>query len=150
MDANVALTRAGLDVLSEKDFADAALRQGFRSLSRHAMGHPSLEGDDDAWLALVADYDPTVAVNAPAVRMELSRISKDDLAVIREEVVRTALRLRERNAARDQQALVALIEQAREEHQPALIQHYNPELQRVTMQRLRAQKALQLRNALSI
>ncbi len=151
IDANVALTRAGLDVLSEKDFADAALRQGFHALSRHAIGHPTVESsDDDTWLALVADYDPTLVKAAPSAQQELSRLLREDAALVREEVVRTALRLRERNAAREQQALVAMIEQLRETQDWSALQHYNLQLRHVTTQRLRAQRALQLRNELSI
>ena len=90
MDANVALTRANLETLATDDFTNPALRTAFKQISRSALGQP-VEGHvmDDDWLGIIADHD-------------LARsIDEADELMMREESVRTALRLRERNLARD-------------------------------------------------
>ena len=140
LDANVALTRASLDVLSEDDFMNPAMREGFRQLSRLAMGaswSQPASHDEEEWLAIIADYD---ALEAPA---------QDEL-LMREEVVRTALRLRERNLARERTGISLMIEQARQANESEVAARYNLQLHRVLTQHLRAQKALQLRSALNV
>ncbi len=141
LDANVALTRANLDVLDERDFTNPALRAGFRQLSRLAMGAPLSPSEGEAaeedWLAIIADYDA------------LDLLAADE-ALLREEVVRTALRLRERNLFRDRIGINAMIEEAKRAHEADVAARYNLELHRVLTQHLRAQKALQLRSALNV
>jgi DNA primase len=137
LDANVALTRANLDVLGEADFGNPALREGFRQLSRAALGAPPLPGDDsEDWLAIIADEEsPQLA---------------GDEALLREEAIRTALRLRERNLARDRDAIGLMIEEAKQAGQQNVAAHYNNDLQRVLTQQLRVHKALHLRSALNV
>ncbi len=141
LDANVALTRANLDVLDERDFANPALRAGFRRLSRVAMGASSLSAEGEAseedWLTIIADYDALELLAA-------------DEALLREEVVRTALRLRERNLIRDRIGINLMIEEAKRADEADVAARYNLELHRVLTQHLRAQKALQLRSALNV
>lgn len=140
LDANVALTRANLDVLDERDFTNPALREGFRQLSRVAMGASSLPAGGDEpedWLAIIADYDALEPLAA-------------DEALLREEVVRTALRLRERNLMRDRIGINLMIEEAKRANEADVAARYNLELHRVLTQHLRAQKALQLRSALNV
>ncbi len=140
LDANVALTRAGLDVLDERDFANPAMREGYRQLSRVAMGAPPPQAGDEGtedWLAIIADYD---ALEAWA----------EDESLLREEVVRTALRLRERNLVRDRIGINLMIEEAKQANEGDIAARYNLELHRVLTQHLRAQKALQLRSALNV
>ena len=140
LDANVALTRANLDVLSEDDFTNPAMREAFRLLSRVAMGAPwsqPASQDEEAWLAIIADYD---ALEAPA----------EDELLMREEVVRTALRLRERNLARERTGINLMIEAAKQANESEVAARYNLQLHRVLTQHLRAQKALQLRSALNV
>ncbi|MFN4294877.1 MAG: DNA primase [Thermoflexales bacterium] len=141
LDANVALTRANLDVLDERDFTNPALRAGFRRLSRVAMGAPPSPSEGEAaeedWLAIIADYDAL-------------DLSAADEALLREEVVRAALRLRERNLFRDRIGINAMIEEAKRAHEADVAARYNLELRRVLTQHLRAQKALQLRSALNV
>jgi len=163
MDANVALTRANLDHLSDGDFVNPALRVGFQQLSRAAMDQPLPEANDD-WLAIIADYT----------------LSNQDELFLREEIIRTSLRLREGNLAREQEALFFMIsesqygrestnasvansptpnitdtsEKSGETESSELILHesmalYNAKLQLVASQKLRAQKALRLRSALN-
>ncbi|GIV85681.1 MAG: hypothetical protein KatS3mg052_2688 [Candidatus Roseilinea sp.] len=139
LDANVALTRANLDVLDERDFTNPVLRAGFRRLSRVAMGAPPSEEEaaEEDWLTIIADYDAL-------------GLSAADEALLREEVVRTALRLRERNLMRDRIGINAMIEEAKRAHEADVAARYNLELHRVLTQHLRAQKALQLRSALNV
>ncbi|MFC1464553.1 MAG: DNA primase [Candidatus Brachytrichaceae bacterium NZ_4S206] len=140
LDANVALTRANLDVLDERDFTNPALREGFRQLSRVAMGASSLPTADEEpedWLTIIADYDALESLAA-------------DEALLREEVVRTALRLRERNLMRDRIGINLMIEEAKRANEADVAARYNLELHRVLTQHLRAQKALQLRSALNV
>lgn len=141
LDANVALTRANLDVLDERDFTNPALREGFRQLSRVAMGASSLsaagEEQPEDWLTIIADYDALESLTA-------------DEALLREEVVRTALRLRERNLMRDRIGINLMIEEAKRANEADVAARYNLELHRVLTQHLRAQKALQLRSALNV
>lgn len=166
MDANVALTRANLDHLSDSDFMNPALRVGFQQLSRAAMDQPLPEANDD-WLTIIADYT----------------LSNQDELFLREEIIRTSLRLREGNLAREQEALFFMIsesqygretsaptsatmphpptpniadtpEKSGETESSELILHesmalYNAKLQLVASQKLRAQKALRLRSALN-
>ncbi|MCS6846933.1 MAG: DNA primase [Anaerolineae bacterium] len=140
LDANVALTRANLDVLDERDFTNPAMREGFRQLSRVAMGAslPQGEGEEpEDWLNIIADYDALEPLSA-------------DEALLREEVVRTALRLRERNLVRDRIGISLMIEEAKRANEADVAARYNLELHRVLTQHLRAQKALQLRSALNV
>ncbi|PJF47396.1 MAG: DNA primase [Chloroflexi bacterium] len=139
LDANVALTRANLDVLDERDFTNPVLRAGFRRLSRVVMGAPLSEEEveEEDWLTIIADYDAL-------------GLSAADEALLREEVVRTALRLRERNLMRDRIGINAMIEEAKRAHEADVAARYNLELHRVLTQHLRAQKALQLRSALNV
>jgi DNA primase len=140
LDANVALTRANLDVLGEDDFMNPAMREGFRQLSRVAMGaslSQPVSGDEEEWLTIIADYD---ALEAPA----------EDELLLREEVVRTALRLRERNLVRERIGINLMIEEAKQANEGEVAARYNLELHRVLTQHLRAQKALQLRSALNV
>ena len=138
LDANVALTRANLDVLSEADFSNPALREGFRQLSRAALGAPPLPGDEaEDWLTIIADEE------APL-------LAGDDDALLREALIRTALRLRERNLARERDAIHLMIEEAKRSGQQNVAAHYNNDLQRVLTQQLRVHKALHLRSALPV
>jgi DNA primase len=139
MDANVALTRANLSVLGEEDFTNPALSQGFRELSRAAMGQPlpQLSDEADDWLTMLADYDA------------VEPFAGDEL-LLREETVRTALRLRERNLARDRNGINLMIDEAKQANEVDVAARYNLELHRVLTQLLRAQKALQLRSALNV
>ncbi|MCS7055825.1 MAG: DNA primase [Thermoflexales bacterium] len=140
LDANVALTRAHLDVLAERDFANPAMREAFRQLSRVAMGAPSPPVEATApedWLTIIADYDGL-------------DLSANDEARLREEVVRTALRLRERNLARDRISINLMIEEAKRANEADVAARYNLELHRVLTQHLRVQKALHLRSALNV
>ncbi|BCX06117.1 MAG: hypothetical protein KatS3mg053_4055 [Candidatus Roseilinea sp.] len=140
LDANVALTRANLDVLDERDFTNPAMREGFRQLSRVAMGALLPQGggeEPEDWLAIIADYDA------------LDPLAADE-ALLREEVVRTALRLRERNLMRDRISINLMIEEAKRANEVDVAARYNLELHRVLTQHLRAQKALQLRSALNV
>ena len=155
MDANVALTRANLEHLAVSDFMNPALQVGFRQLSRSAMDQPLPAADDD-WLALIADYV----------------LSNRDELFLREEIIQTTLRLRVSNLAREQESLYFMIseqQQARmmpiapevQENSASEVQGntdqylreslalYNAKLQQVASQKLRAQKALRLRSALS-
>jgi DNA primase len=128
MDANVVLTRANLDVLGADDFANPALRVGYNQLSRAATGQPLPEADDD-WLTLVADHPPL----------------GDDEAILREETIRTALRLRLNNLDRERTALASMIEQAPADGEPREAAQYNLMLRDVAARHFRAQKALRLR-----
>lgn len=142
MDMNVALTRANLEVLGSDDFANAAMRQGFAQLSRAAMGAPALsakDGDDD-WLALIAEYD----VDAD------NRGAPADEARLREEGIRVALRLREDNLRRENDATVLMTQAAQEDGNPDQAKRYNLKLRDLAAKRLRAQKALRLRSGLSV
>lgn len=139
MDANVALTRANLSVLSEGDFSNPALREGFRALSRIAMGASAdqLTPEAEDWLEIVADYE---AVESYA----------HDELLLREETVRTALRLRERNLIRERIGINLMIEAAKQANEVDVAARYNLELRRVLAQHLCAQKALHLRSALNV
>ncbi len=155
MDANVALTRANLEHLAVSDFMNPALQMGFQQLSRSAMDQPLPAADDD-WLALIADYV----------------LSNRDELFLREEIIQTTLRLRVSNLAREQESLYFMIseqQQARmmpiapevqensaseaqgntDHYLPESLALYNAKLQQVASQKLRAQKALRLRSALS-
>ncbi len=139
MDANVALTRANLTVLGEDDFLNPAFKEGFRELSRAAMGQPlPLAGEEsDDWLAMIADYEA------------IDTYAGDEL-LLREETVRTALRLRERNLVRERDSVNLMIEEAMHSSEAGVASRYRLELHRVLTQLLCAQKALQLRSALNV
>lgn len=136
MDANVALTRAGLDVLGVDDFLNPALRLGFVQLSRAATGQPQTDYDDD-WLSLIADYT-------------WNDSAADDETWLREEAVRTALRLRMENLQRERAGLVFMVDDARRSGDTARVAQYNLRLMDVLAKHLRAQKALRLRGVLVI
>lgn len=139
MDANVALTRANLSVLGEGDFSNPALREGFRALSRVAMGAPAdqLTPEAEDWLGIIADYEA------------IESYAHDEL-LLREETVRTALRLRERNLIRERIGINLMIEEAKQANEVDVAARYNLELHRVLAQHLCAQKALHLRSALNV
>ena len=138
MDANVALTRANLEMLSQDDFANPALRIGFFQLSRAATGQVLPEADDD-WLELIADD-----------QLANEGIGTDDELFLREETVRTALRLREENLRRDCSATAMMIEDAQSRNDRTLASQYNLQLQNVNIKLLRVQKALRLRSMVTI
>ncbi|MCL5998313.1 MAG: DNA primase [Chloroflexi bacterium] len=133
MDANVALTRANLEMLNQDDILNPALRAGFVQLNRAATGQPLPEADDD-WLELIAD----------------EQITSDDETYLREETVRTALRLREENLRRDCSALALMTDDAQARSDQPLASQYNLKLQEVNKQLLRVQKALRLRSMVAI
>lgn len=139
MDANVALTRANLTVLGEEDFLNPAFKEGFRELSRAAMGQPLPPAgeESDDWLALIADY-------------EAIDIYAGDELLLREEIVRTALRLRERNLVRERDGVNLMIDEAKQSSEAGVASRYRLELHRVLTQLLCTQKALQLRSALNV
>jgi DNA primase len=139
MDANVALTRASLTVLGEEDFVNPAFREGFRELSRAAMGQPLPPAgeESDDWLAMIADYDA------------IDTYAGDEL-LLREETVRTALRLRERNLVRERDSVNLMIDEAKQSSEAGVASRYRIELHRVLTQLLCTQKALQLRSALNV
>jgi DNA primase len=139
MDANVALTRANLLVLGEEDFVNPALRLGFRELSRAAMGQPlpDLSEAVDDWLVMISDHE----VIEPMVTDEV---------LLREETVRTTLRLRERNLVRERLGVNLMIEEAQQSNEVDVAARYRLELQKVLTQLLRVQKAMQLRSALNV
>lgn len=139
MDANVALTRASLNVLGEEDFVNPAFKEGFRELSRAAMGQPLPPAgeESDDWLAMIADYEA------------IDTYASDEL-LLREETVRTALRLRERNLVRERDSVNLMIEEAKHSNEAGVASRYRIELHRVLTQLLCAQKALQLRSALNV
>jgi DNA primase len=138
MDANVALTRANLEMLSQEDFTNPALRVGFVQLSRAATGQPLPEADDD-WLELIADE-----------QLAVDHAGTDDEALLREEAVQTSLRLREENLRRDRSAIAMMIEDAQAGPNRDSASQYNLQLQDVNIKLLRAQKALRLRSMVSI
>jgi DNA primase len=154
MDANVALTRANLSVLRDEDFLNPALRQGFRELSKAAMGQPlpPLNESDDDWLVMIADYD---IVHRPRDSVEAFNVTslhvdEDDELWLREQVVRTALELRERNLDRERTSINLMIEEAKRVNEADVAARYNRELHQTLTQLLRVQKALQLRSALNV
>lgn len=136
MDANVALTRANLEVLGVDDFLNPALRLGFVQLSRAATGQPQSEYDDD-WLSLIADY----AWSDGAAGGE---------ALLREEAIRTALRLRMENLQRERAGLAFMVDDARSSGDSARVAQYNFRLMEISAKHLRAQKALRLRGVLLV
>jgi DNA primase len=138
MDANVALTRANLELLSSNDFTNPPLRMGFVQLSRAATGQSLPDADDD-WLELIAD-EP-LANEAPGM---------DDELFLREEAVRTALRLREVNLRRDSAALAMMVDDAQARDEREMASQYNHQLQDVNVKLLRVQKALRLRSMVTI
>lgn len=136
MDANVALARANLETIGEDDFVNPALAQGFRQISRLAMGQQLTPNDhDDDWLSILADH--TVS-------------NDEDELKLREEAVRTALRLREQHLTRDRLSVNMMIEEAKQSGEQDIASRYNLELTRVLTKLLRAQKALLLRSALNV
>ncbi len=139
MDANVALARANLLVLGEDDFVNPALRLGFRELSRAAMGQPlpDLSEAVDDWLVMIADHDTIESMVT-------------DEVLLREETVRTTLRLRERNLVRERLGVNLMIEEAQQSSEVDVAARYRLELQKVLTQLLRVQKAMQLRSALNV
>ncbi len=139
MDANVALTRANLDILGTDDFANPALRAGFVQLNRAATGQPLPEADDD-WLELIADVQ-LASDSASGV---------DEETFLREEAVRTALRLREQNLRRNRQAAALMIDDAQARDDREATSQYNRQLLDVNAKLLRAQKALRLRSIVTI
>lgn len=154
MDANVALTRANLTVLREEDFLNPALRQGFRELSRAAMGQalpPPSESDDD-WLIMIADYDIVrrASDSVEAYNVTTLHVNESDIVWLREQVVRTALKLRERNLVRDRVGISLMIEEAKQANEVDVAARYNRDLHQALSQLLRVQKALQLRSALNV
>ena len=137
MDANVALTRANLDTLLESDFINPLLRLAFKQISRAAMGQPfEATAQDDDWLGVIADHDLS------------GRVDATDELRLREEVVRTTLRLREQNLARDRTGISLMVESARQNGESDVAARYNLELNQVLSRWLSAQKALQLRSSL--
>ncbi|MCL4507287.1 MAG: DNA primase [Chloroflexi bacterium] len=140
MDANVALTRANLDMLGQDDFSNPALRAGFVQLSRAATGQTLPEADDD-WLELIADVQLTIDAPGSGV---------DEETVLREETVLTALRLREQNLRRDGQATALMIDDAQTRNDRPATSQYNHQLLDVNAKLLRAQKALRLRSMVTI
>ncbi len=172
MDANVVLTRHNLDVLGDKDFMNPALQMGFQQLSRAAMGQPLPEADADErddWLTIVADYGAQGDYSLSSASDKVSGVTTDEL-FLREEAIRTVLRLREENLRRDHEALCFMIEESQASvMQTAAMQTdenavsnsddgfsatalglYNLKLQQISTQRFRAQKALRLRSALTV
>lgn len=139
MDANVVLTRANLDMLSPDDFTNPALRAGFVQLSRAATGQTTPEADDD-WLELIAE----------AQLADDASIDIDDETFLREQAVRTALRLREQNLRRDRSAVAMMTDEAQADNDRQLASQYNLQLQGVNTKLLRVQKALRLRSHLTI
>jgi DNA primase len=139
MDANVALTRANLDTLSMEDIVSPVMRQAFRQISRMAMGEAlQATGDDDAWLGVIADHE------APG------HLDTGDDIRLREEAVRTALRLREQGLARERTGVSQMVESARQNGDDEAVARYNLELRQVLSKLLRSQRALQLRGNLQI
>jgi hypothetical protein len=138
LDANVALTRASLETLAEDDFINPVLRVAFRQISRTAMGREFEPAEmDDFWLQLLAEHD-------------LSSLLDDaDELKLREESVRTALRLREHNLARERTNLSLMIDSARQNGERDIASRYNLELSKILTKWFKAQKALQLRNGLN-
>jgi DNA primase len=139
MDANVALTRANLDMLSQDDFTNPALRTGFVQLNRAATGQVLPEADDD-WLELIAD-------------VQLDEDASDNIdheTFLRELAVRTALRLREQNLRRDRAALAMMTDEAQSNNDRQQASQYNLQLQSVNTRLLRVQKALRLRSMITI
>jgi DNA primase len=136
MDANVALARANLETIGEDDFVNPALAQGFRQISRLAMGQQLTPNDhDDDWLSILADHNVS---------------NDEDELKLREEAVRTALRLREQHLTRDRLSVNMMIEEAKQSGEQDIASRYNLELTRVLTKLLRAQKALLLRSALNV
>lgn len=136
MDANVSLTRARLTVLGRDDFNNPAMQDAFMQLSRVAMGgkyDPDIADDD--WLSLIAD----VTIQ-----------NSDDPSQLREEVVRTGLRIREENLSRIQEGLSWQIQRAKDDADIAALARYNRLAQDTAVNRHRVQKALRLRSALVI
>jgi DNA primase len=138
MDANVALTRANLEMLGPEDIANPALRAGFVQLSRAATGQALPEADDD-WLELIAD-----------VQIVNESVERDEDVFLRETAVRTALRLREENLRRDGAALALMTDDAQARHDQPAASAYNLKLQDVNIKLLRVQKALRLRSMVTI
>lgn len=136
MDANVALTRANLEVLGVDDFLNPALRLGFVQLSRAATGQPQSQYDDD-WLSLIADYT-------------WSDGAAGEEAFLREEAIRTALRLRMENLQRERAGLAFMVDDARRSGDSERVAQYNLRLMDISAKHLRAQKALRLRGALVV
>ncbi len=134
-EANVALTRAKLLTVSETDFTNPGLCAGFTQLSRVAIGG-EIRNDEDSedWLSLIADH-PILIEDEPRLR---------------EEAVRTALRLRETYLAREQEGVTWRIQQSREAGDDVALRRYNLEAQSIAVNRFRAQKALRLRSALDV
>lgn len=134
MDLNVALARANLPALAMDDFTNPALREGFRQISRSAIG-AALDGEpDDEWIALIADYALAADTASPMSETRL-----------REEGAGVALRLREENLKRDHAGTVAMIESAQEDGDLDKVKRYNLELRELASKRLSVQKALRLR-----
>ncbi len=136
MDANVALTRANLEVLGVDDFLNPALRLGFVQLSRAATGQPQSEYNDD-WLSLIADYS-------------WSDGAAGGEALLREEAIRTALRLRMENLQRERAGLAFMVDDARSGGDSERVAQYNLRLMDISAKHLRAQKALRLRGVLVV
>jgi DNA primase len=141
LDANVALTRANLIVLGPDDFLNPALRLGFIELSRAAMGQPlsqsQPEGDADDWLVIIADHD-------------LAEPLVSDDVLLREEAVRTSLRLRERNLDQQLKGINMLIDEARQSGEVDVAARYNLEHTTAKTHLLRVHRALRLRSALNV
>ncbi|MCS7324537.1 MAG: DNA primase [Anaerolineae bacterium] len=152
-DINAVLARAGLELMSEDDFSNPALRRGFHTLQRVALGAPfgsESSDEDEAWLVLLADYDLLGhASRLPAARLEVERhLDENDAHWLREQAIQAALRLRELRAHQDRAALPYLIEDARRAGDQEALQRYNLRLTQALQQLLRAQKARRLRSAL--
>ncbi|MDW8394702.1 MAG: DNA primase [Anaerolineae bacterium] len=149
-DVNAALTRAGLTVLGEEDFTNPALRQGFRTLYRAALGERGSASDDgDDWLEMIADHDlrGNAADSQDTARALHQGVDVEDPNWQREEAIRTALRMRLNHAERDRLALSALIEEATRIGTPGLIQQHHAQLSLALSRLLYAQKALHLRGS---
>jgi hypothetical protein len=134
-EANVALTRAKLLTLSADDFTNPVLQLAFNQLSRVAMGAEVLPNPaNEDWLVLISEM----------------AISEADEARLREEAMRTALRIREANLKREQEALPWLIQDARDSKDDESLQRYNLRARETGRNWLSAQKALRLRNAVHV
>ena len=135
-DANVALTRAELDTLSEGDFANPLLRMAFRQINRLVLGQPLHTSDaDDDWLDMIADQI-------------LTKQTEEDEMLLREEVVRTTLRWREHDLRRDCEQLTVIIREADEAKDYDALARYNVEISRGLARWLTVQKALRLRSSI--
>jgi hypothetical protein len=121
------------------DFVSPVMRQAFRQICRMAMGESlRATADDDAWLSVIADHE------APG------HLDTGDDIRLREEAVRTALRMREQGLARERTGVSQMVESARQNGDAEALARYNQELRQILGKLLRSQRALQLRGNLQI